>query len=181
MGQIYGSRSFGGFYTHRVLLYSRKGWKPVRAGGEALAAAELRVLGSPSRPRSPFGGWDGPPEHPTWQGTPFPARSMPAGPEWRDLVTGGLRGSASAVSHRWPGHEQQVGALARELGFRQVSLSSEVMPMVRLVPRGYTACVDAYLTPCILRYLHSFRDGFASQLQVRRRSRSKGQAGGGLA
>lgn len=61
-----------------------------------------------------------------------------------------------------------MGALARELGFRQVSLSSEVMPMVRLVPRGYTACVDAYLTPCILRYLQSFRDGFASQLQVRR-------------
>lgn len=102
---------------------------------------------------------------------------MPAGPEWRDLVTGDLQGSASGVSHRWPGHEQQVGALARELGFRQVSLSSEVMPMVRLVPRGYTACVDAYLTPCILRYLHSFRDGFASQLQVRRRRRRGGGRG----
>lgn len=93
---------------------------------------------------------------------------MPAGPE-RHLVIGGLRGSALGVSDRWPGHEQQVGALARELGFRQVSLSSKVMPMVRMVPRGYTACIDAYLTPCILRYLQSFRDGFASQLQVRKR------------
>ncbi|KAK9402794.1 5-oxoprolinase [Crotalus adamanteus] len=87
--------------------------------------------------------------------------------ELEALVARGIRSLAVVLLHSylWPSHEQQVGALARELGFRQVSLSSEVMPMVRLVPRGYTACVDAYLTPCILRYLHSFRDGFASQLQ----------------
>lgn len=60
-----------------------------------------------------------------------------------------------------------MGELARSLGFQQVSLSSEVMPMVRAVPRGYTACADAYLTPCIRHYLDSFRAGFASQLQVR--------------
>ncbi|KAM3839583.1 5-oxoprolinase isoform 1-T1 [Vipera latastei] len=87
--------------------------------------------------------------------------------ELEALLARGIRSLAVVLLHSylWPGHEQQVGALARELGFRQVSLSSEVMPMVRLVPRGYTACVDAYLTPCILHYLHSFRDGFASQLQ----------------
>ena len=39
---------------------------------------------------------------------------------------------------RFDAHERQVGELARELGFTQVSLSSEVMPMVRIVPRGYT-------------------------------------------
>ncbi|XP_048338634.1 5-oxoprolinase [Sphaerodactylus townsendi] len=81
-------------------------------------------------------------------------------------ASGGLAGlGGSAVPDRWPNHEQQVGALARDLGFRQVSLSSEVMPMVRAVPRGYTACADAYLTPCISRYLEGFRAGFASQLQ----------------
>ncbi|XP_062987330.1 5-oxoprolinase [Elgaria multicarinata webbii] len=68
-------------------------------------------------------------------------------------------------SYMWPEHERQVGALARELGFHQVSLSSEVMPMVRAAPRGYTACADAYLTPCIRRYLDSFRAGFADHLQ----------------
>ncbi|XP_014811625.1 PREDICTED: 5-oxoprolinase [Calidris pugnax] len=68
---------------------------------------------------------------------------------------------------RWPGHEEQVGALARELGFQHVSLSSGVAGMVRAVPRGYTACADAYLTPCIHRYLHGFRAGFRHQLQVR--------------
>ncbi|XP_034275895.1 LOW QUALITY PROTEIN: 5-oxoprolinase [Pantherophis guttatus] len=83
------------------------------------------------------------------------------------LLARGIRSLAVVLLHSylWPSHEQQVGALARELGFQQISLSSEVMPMVRMVPRGYTACIDTYLTPCILRYLQSFRDGFASQLQ----------------
>ena len=51
----------------------------------------------------------------------------------------------------YPEHEKQVGALACQLGFSQVSLSHEVMPMVKMVPRGFTAAADAYLTPHILR------------------------------
>ena len=39
---------------------------------------------------------------------------------------------------RFPDHEEAVGALALEMGFTHVSLSSHVMPMVRVVPRGYT-------------------------------------------
>ena len=39
---------------------------------------------------------------------------------------------------RFPGHEEEVGELARKMGFSQVSISSQVMPMVRIVPRGYT-------------------------------------------
>ena len=50
-------------------------------------------------------------------------------------------------------HEEEVGEVAHRLGFTHVSLSSEVMPMVRIVPRGFTACADAYLTPCIKTYL----------------------------
>ena len=57
-------------------------------------------------------------------------------------------------------HEEQAGALCREIGFEQVSLSSEVMPMVKAVPRGLTSCADAYLTPSIQRYLTTFRVGF---------------------
>ncbi|XP_064410048.1 5-oxoprolinase isoform X1 [Latimeria chalumnae] len=68
-------------------------------------------------------------------------------------------------SYTWSGHERQVGELARRLGFKHVSLSSEVMPMVRIVPRGYTACADAYLTPCIQRYLGGFRAGFRENLK----------------
>uniref|UniRef100_A0A8D3DEN4 5-oxoprolinase, ATP-hydrolysing n=1 Tax=Scophthalmus maximus TaxID=52904 RepID=A0A8D3DEN4_SCOMX len=58
-----------------------------------------------------------------------------------------------------------VGALARSLGFTQVSLSSEVMPMVRVVPRGYTVCADAYLTPKIRQYLKGFTSGFEGGLK----------------
>lgn len=47
----------------------------------------------------------------------------------------------------------KVGEIAKELGFSHVSLSSEVIPMVKAVPRGFTACSDAYLTPHIKSYL----------------------------
>lgn len=46
------------------------------------------------------------------------------------------------------------------MGFKHVSLSSEVMPMVKVVPRGFTTAADAYLTPVITRYIHSFKSGF---------------------
>ena len=39
---------------------------------------------------------------------------------------------------RYPQHEEEVGQLARELGFTHVSLSSAIMPMARIVPRGFT-------------------------------------------
>ncbi|NXK01089.1 OPLA oxoprolinase, partial [Corythaixoides concolor] len=87
--------------------------------------------------------------------------------ELEGVLARGIRSLAVLLLHSyaWPGHEEQVGALARELGFRHVSLSSAVAGMVRAVPRGYTACADAYLTPCIHRYLESFRAGFAHQLR----------------
>uniref|UniRef100_A0A8C2ZQS6 5-oxoprolinase, ATP-hydrolysing n=1 Tax=Cyclopterus lumpus TaxID=8103 RepID=A0A8C2ZQS6_CYCLU len=47
----------------------------------------------------------------------------------------------------------------------EVSLSSEVMPMVRAVPRGYTVCADAYLTPKIHQYLKGFTSGFKGGLK----------------
>ncbi|XP_078392252.1 5-oxoprolinase [Cetorhinus maximus] len=68
-------------------------------------------------------------------------------------------------SYTWSNHENQIGELAKRLGFKHISLSSEVMPMVRAVPRGYTACVDAYLTPCIKRYLNGFCAGFQDSLK----------------
>ncbi|XP_040444105.1 5-oxoprolinase isoform X2 [Falco naumanni] len=87
--------------------------------------------------------------------------------ELEGVLARGIRSLAVLLLHSyaWPGHEEQVGALARELGFQHVSLSSAVAAMVRAVPRGYTACADAYLTPCIHRYLESFRAGFAHQLR----------------
>lgn len=68
-------------------------------------------------------------------------------------------------AYAWPEHELMVGRLAREMGFGQISLSSQVMPMVKMVPRGDTAMVDAYLTPHIRSYLESFRQGFKKNLK----------------
>jgi N-methylhydantoinase A/acetone carboxylase, beta subunit len=52
-------------------------------------------------------------------------------------------------------HDQELllGRIARDLGFAHVSLSHEVMPMVKIVARGNTTVIDAYLTPHIKQYL----------------------------
>ena len=54
--------------------------------------------------------------------------------------------------YRYPAHERRLGLLACELGFTQVSLSSEVAPLIRMVGRGDTTCADAYLTPVLEAY-----------------------------
>ena len=72
--------------------------------------------------------------------------------EWRKQ---GIESIAIAFAHgyRFPEHEKAAGRLARELGFKQVSLSHEVSPLVKLVPRGDTTVVDAYLSPILRRYV----------------------------
>jgi 5-oxoprolinase (ATP-hydrolysing) len=74
----------------------------------------------------------------------------------------GIESIAVVLKHAalFPDHELAVGAVAKELGFKHVSLSHEVMPMVKMVARGFTAASDAYLTPHILKYLQTFRSGF---------------------
>ncbi|WP_149828046.1 hydantoinase B/oxoprolinase family protein [Streptomyces tailanensis] len=61
-------------------------------------------------------------------------------------------------SHLHPAHEQAVGELAARIGFPQISLSSEVSPLMKIVPRGDTAVVDAYLSPVLRRYVRHVAD-----------------------
>lgn len=63
-------------------------------------------------------------------------------------------------SYTYPQHEISIKNLAMSMGFRHVSLSSMLTPMVRAVPRGLTASVDAYLTPVIEEYLSGFISRF---------------------
>ncbi len=56
-------------------------------------------------------------------------------------------------SHRNPAHEEVIGRHARELGFPHVSLSSRLNPLPKIVSRGDTTVVDAYLTPILQNYL----------------------------
>ncbi|WP_231155903.1 hydantoinase B/oxoprolinase family protein [Streptomyces sp. CNZ748] len=72
----------------------------------------------------------------------------------------GIRAVAVVCLHsdRHPAHEQGVGELAARVGFPQISLSSEVSPLMKLVPRGDTAVVDAYLSPVLRRYVRQVAD-----------------------
>ena len=67
----------------------------------------------------------------------------------------GIRAVAIVLMHAWahPAHELRLGALAREAGFPQVSLSHAASPLPRIVPRGDTTVVDAYLSPILSRYV----------------------------
>ena len=56
-------------------------------------------------------------------------------------------------AYRYSDHEQRVAALARKLGFEQVSASHEVSPLIKLVGRGDTTVVDSYLSPILRRYV----------------------------
>ena len=55
--------------------------------------------------------------------------------------------------YRYPQHEAALAALARGMGFGQVSVSHEVSPLMKLVSRGDTTVVDAYLSPILRRYV----------------------------
>ena len=67
----------------------------------------------------------------------------------------GIRAVAIVFMHAWawPEHERQVADLARRMGFPQVSASHEVSPLIKLVGRGDTTVVDAYLSPLLRRYV----------------------------
>ncbi|MEU5435936.1 hydantoinase B/oxoprolinase family protein [Streptomyces sp. NPDC020719] len=67
----------------------------------------------------------------------------------------GFRSAAVVLMHgyRHPAHEEAVAEAARALGFTQVSCSHEVSPLIKLVPRGDTTVVDAYLSPILRRYV----------------------------
>uniref|UniRef100_H2Y9L4 5-oxoprolinase n=1 Tax=Ciona savignyi TaxID=51511 RepID=H2Y9L4_CIOSA len=93
------------------------------------------------------------------------------------LLKKGIKSLAVVLMHSYTcaDHEVRVGEIAMEMGFTQVSLSSKVMSMVKLVPRGFTgelenfknifSCVDAYLTPSIQKYLAGFQSGFDENLK----------------
>ena len=89
----------------------------------------------------------------------------------------GIRSVAVCLMHGYtfPDHEALVGRVAKEVGFDHVSLSHELMPMIKLVPRATSACADAYLTPAIKKYIKGFQDGFEGGLGSEMVKREKGK------
>ena len=74
----------------------------------------------------------------------------------------GIRAIAIALMHgyRYPAHEVRVAEIAAEIGFTQISTSHDVSPLMKLVSRGDTTVVDAYLSPILRRYI----DGVSAEL-----------------
>jgi 5-oxoprolinase (ATP-hydrolysing) len=68
----------------------------------------------------------------------------------------GIRSCAIVFMHsdRYPKHEQQIAQIAQKIGFTQISVSHQVSPLMKLVSRGDTTVVDAYLTPILRRYVN---------------------------
>ncbi len=73
----------------------------------------------------------------------------------RAAYADGLRAVAVVCMHgyRYPAHEARIGQIARDIGFTQVSLSHTTSPLMKLVSRGDTTVVDAYLSPILARYV----------------------------
>ena len=71
----------------------------------------------------------------------------------------GITSLAIVLMHSWKNsvHEKRVAKLARDLGYKQVSVSHEIMPVLKIVGRGQTTVVDAYLSPILKLYIESVK------------------------
>jgi 5-oxoprolinase (ATP-hydrolysing) len=81
----------------------------------------------------------------------------------RELAAARFRGFRSIAivfmhGYRFPAHEARVAELASEVGFEQVSVSHRVSPLMKIVSRGDTTVVDAYLSPILRRYVDQVAD-----------------------
>jgi 5-oxoprolinase (ATP-hydrolysing) len=91
----------------------------------------------------------------------------------------GIRSIAVCLMHGYtfPDHEALVGKIAKEIGFGHISLSHELMPMIKLVSRATSVCADAYLTPAIKKYISGFQKGFEGGLGTRSVLKEEGSKG----
>ncbi len=79
----------------------------------------------------------------------------------------GIRSCAIVLMHSYcyPQHELQVGEIAREIGFTQISISHQVSPLIKFISRGDTTVVDAYLSPILRRYVQQFAENLFERQQ----------------
>ncbi|NUR45799.1 MAG: 5-oxoprolinase [Sphingomonas sp.] len=86
----------------------------------------------------------------------------------RAIRDAGIEALAIILMHGWkyPAHEVRLSEIARELGFTQVSVSHEVAPLIKLVGRGDTTVVDAYLSPVLCRYVDRVAAGLPDRTDL---------------
>jgi len=95
-----------------------------------------------------------------------------------EVRASGIDALAIVLLHGWrfTDHEERVARIARELGFGQISVSHEVAPLIKLVGRGDTTVVDAYLSPVLRRYVNQIAAGLSADTRLQFM-----QSNGGLA
>jgi 5-oxoprolinase (ATP-hydrolysing) len=78
----------------------------------------------------------------------------------------GFRALAIVLMHAWryPEHERRLAGIARQIGFTQVSVSHEVSPLLKIVSRGDTTVVDAYLSPLLRHYVAQVAEGLGNSV-----------------
>ena len=98
--------------------------------------------------------------------------------DFEALRADGFDAIAIVLMHGWKyrEHEARLAQIARDVGFAQISTSHEVAPLIKLVPRGDTTVVDAYLSPVLRRYTDTLRAELPSADRLRFM-----QSNGGLA
>ncbi|MDF1761965.1 MAG: hydantoinase B/oxoprolinase family protein, partial [Oleibacter sp.] len=81
----------------------------------------------------------------------------------REAYKAGFRSIAVVLMHsyKYPQHELSIGKLAQDVGFTQISLSHQVSPLPKIVPRGDTTVADAYLSPILKRYIRQVETALA--------------------
>jgi 5-oxoprolinase (ATP-hydrolysing) len=98
--------------------------------------------------------------------------------QFEELRESGIDALAIILMHGWQyrDHEKRLAAIAQEVGFSQFSVSHEVAPLIKLVARGDTTVVDAYLSPVLRRYTDTLRSQLPDAGRI-----SFMQSNGGLA
>ena len=88
------------------------------------------------------------------------------------LWDSGIRSLAIALMHSYsyPEHEIKIAEIAEEMGFK-ISVSSQLQPMIKIVPRAQSATADAYLSPVTQNYLKGFAKGFLGEFKDEKSSR----------
>ncbi len=97
----------------------------------------------------------------------IPLDKLQAQQQLQMLYQQGFRAIAIVLMHAWayPEHELQLAELAKQAGFTQVSVSHQVSPFMKIVSRGDTTVVDAYLSPLLKRYVEQVTDGIQKYRQ----------------
>ncbi|KAM0755615.1 5-oxoprolinase [Meredithblackwellia eburnea MCA 4105] len=88
--------------------------------------------------------------------------SVKVAEDLQKLYDAGIRCLAICLLHSYtfPDHEQLVASIAQKIGFTHISVSSQLSPQIKMVPRATSSTADAYLTPVLKEYLASFFTGF---------------------